>query len=271
MARNDGNDGSRIGVLVAVGLGIALVVGLGVYRQGRDAEQHEAMQKVAASMKSDIESIVSQSQDSQGMPRAIKPLATTPTAAGDDAGILRDYLTSVLNQSIALRNDYLAEITATGWDKALDPDRLRADKDLSQSLAMVAKAKAIVAKFRGRTHALMGDLRNQIMALKVDEAQKQSVLKGFDESTAKSAGSVDAQWDMEARIVDEVGGIFELLRDRQGQWQVNGREVLFRNQADLAAFNAHLAAVQEISRQEEQLRSQKMAKATSDLDELKKQ
>ena len=131
-SRHDRHYGSRSGATAWIGIAVACAVFSGLYFGGRAIEQKRtadqiAMRQAAAGIKSDLQRYEDQARSGNGGLQPIKPFAIASGQSRDLATVFRNFMTSVINQKIALRNDYLAELKASGWLNAMNPDRIRAD------------------------------------------------------------------------------------------------------------------------------------------------
>ena len=74
---------------------------------------------------------------------------------------------------------------------------------------------------------------------------------------------------MEAKIVNEFENIINMLSAREGAWIVEGEQILFYDDADLARFNAYISSIQDMVNQQEEIQRQAVEKVDRNLDELK--
>lgn len=229
--------------------------------------QHKtAMIKAATEIQKEYSSLLGSTTDSQGLPKRIESKINTTKGA---MGEMERFIKTFMNQMASERNDYLLELEAIGWEKILDPERVKADKRLIQSKTMIQNAKDIVAKYRHRTSTLLNKARKDISNLDLTESLKQEIRNGFDRGMAKSSSQIDAMWDYEAQIVCEFENIFTLLSERRGKWGVQDGQILFVNETDLKAFNLHLVSIQELLRKQEAIQKQSIEAFDRNMNKLK--
>ena len=250
----------------AVALGFILAaaaVGAAVNVKAKD--NREQMAKMQASMKKEVDSLARSVQEA-------KPTAkidTTPAASGE-VGEMERFGRTFLSRMTDLRNDYLKQLDAIGWDKILDMRRIAGDKSLSQSKAMVGKAKSLVVSYREKALATIETTRADIDKLPISDDAKRGFRKGFEKSLETSRGRLVEQLTLEAGIVDEMGKLFDLLAAKSGKWAVRGGKVVFSDQATLDGFNGHLAEMQKMSARQEELQKQALESTRAKLENLAK-
>ena len=80
---------------------------------------------------------------------------------------------------------------------------------------------------------------------------------------------IHAMWDFEADIVSEFESIVALLSSRKEEWVVQDGRILFSNEADLKAYDRHLASIEELTGKEEAIGEQSAEAINGSLDRLK--
>ena len=120
--------------------------------------------------------------------------------------------------------------------------RIAGDKSLSQSKAMVGKARSLVASYGEKALANIETARADIDKLQMSEGARAGFRKGFEKSLETSRGRLLEQLDLEARIVDEVGKMFDLLSAKSGVWAIRGGKIVFSEQATLSNIAEALSA-----------------------------
>jgi hypothetical protein len=235
---------------------------------GYSQPQHEAKQMFSEIQK-DYKEINSSDTDAPVWPKRIeKQLDTTPTTKGE-LGEIEGIIKKLMNQIVSQRNDFLSEIKALGWEKILDPERLKKDRDLIESNSMILKAKDIVGKYRTKNYTLLEDLRKDFDGLNVSASSKQNMMNGFDAGIAKARAQIDTTWNSEANTITEFENIFTLLSARKGKWQVQNGQILFEGDDDINKFNSYVASIQDLTRKQEAIQKQNVQKVISDMEKLK--
>jgi hypothetical protein len=255
------------GLLLGFLIGI-LVFFVASFIGGFSKSKNEGI-KAVTSIQQDITNLKNSAIDSSGLPKRIEnPVDTTPTAKGE-AGEFEKCMKTILNRNISQRNDYISEIDAIGWDKILDPNRIKADKTLVDSKKIIQRAKNIVIKYKDQTSAIIDNARKEINNLNITESTKREALKAFDNGVVSSRARVTAIWDYEFQSILEVEKIIALLYDRQGKWSVQNNQIVFVDDTDVNEFNQHIASIEEITKKQEAVQVQSFESVNNKLNKLK--
>ena len=259
--RNQGNKKAGLAFLAI----IASLVGgdLLSYSQRENTER-----QAAGEIKKAFSSLTESAFDAQGRPQRIEEkLDVNPKTKGA-VGEVERFMKSFINKATSQRNDYLLELSAIGWDKILDAERIKQDKGLIESEVIIEKGKDIVRKYRAKSYALLENSRRDISNLNVSAGVKREMENGFDRGMANSRSQFDAQWDLEAKILSEFENIFALLNSRKGAWVIENGKILFTSGSNLKEFNSYLALIQGAVDKQEAIRKQKIGDVNSLLDGL---
>lgn len=181
-------------------------------------------------------------------------VSSAPVASGE-AGKLEAALKSMINRSVAQRQEYERELDAIGWSKILDAERIRKDTGLTESKALIRQARDIVSKYRGRTDELFSQVRRDIETSGLKPESLRDALAGFDSTSAQGKARSSELWSLEEQTLSQVENIFTLLATKRESWQVQKSQILFNNQGDLDLFNSYLTRIGEITAQQQALQN----------------
>jgi hypothetical protein len=227
-------------------------------------ENREQMAKMRAGMLKEVDAISSAMKETKPSAK----IDTTPVAQGD-VGEMERFGRTFMSRMAEQRNEYLRQLDAIGWDKVLDVQRIAGDKTLAQSKAMVKKARPIVASYKDKAFATIESARADIDKLPIGESAKAGFRKGFEKSLETSRGRLLEQLDLEARIVDEVGALFDLLSAKTGAWSIRNGKIVFAEQATLSSFNGHIAEIQKMAARQEALQKQAVDSTRAKIENMK--
>jgi len=225
------------------------------WREAHRRARHERREADQAlhEIETEYSRFVESSVDSQGFARRMEPIDTTPKFEGTSGEVER-FLKEVMNHCVSQRNDYLVEIDAIGWNKILDPQRIARDTTLAESKATVRKAKEIVKRYKEKTDSLLADTRQEINALNLSTIEKADMTQAFDRGMQKCRHQLDGMWELENEIVLEVEEMIDLLSRNRGKWFVSEEQLLFLSDDDATTYNSHLASINDLVAEQEQLR-----------------
>ena len=234
------------------------------------SQQKQEAKQALSEIKSQYSELIESSTDEQGLPKRIeKPINTTPKSSGE-FGEMERFVKEFMDQVVSQRNDYLLELEAIGWNGILDAKRIKADKSFVESKVTIQKAKEVVAKYTKNTQALLESTKNNIRSLNISESSKRSMLSGFDRGMEKAKENIDAMWSLEAKTIKEFEKIITLLAAKKGAWVVEGEQILFYNDGDLAKFNSCIASIQNIAKQQKAIQRQSVQTINRNFDRINK-
>lgn len=168
-----------------------------------------------------------------------------PVHHGDPKAIVEGFDQRVKGQFEALHKEAEASLQAMGWSKLLDPDRIKADPDFSKSQAILDQAQKLIVDYRGRRNQTIAAIPGEIERLDLSESDKQYVLQNFRSSLGAIMDHFDAIWAADDEILRETADVLSLLNEIKGQWRVVNHKFVFRNQAELDAFNGRLKDIRD--------------------------
>ena len=170
------------------------------------------------------------------------------------SGQIDKFLRESINQMVALRNQYQAELYNIGWDRLLDPDRIALDIRLVKSKATIRQAKEIVDKYEKQVNALLDNMRNDINKLNLSANEKAEARKAFETGTQESSETRSQIWQLERAIAWKCGAIIDYLYWDYGNWSVSDGQIIFSSNEKAAAYNRYLEGIEKLVAQQEQLR-----------------
>jgi hypothetical protein len=170
------------------------------------------------------------------------------------SGQIDKFLRESINQMVALRSQYQAELYYIGWDRLLDPDRIALDTRLVKSKATILQAKEIVDKYEKQVNALLDNMRNDINRLNLSANEKAEARKAFETGTQESSETRSQIWQLERAIAWKCGAMIDYLYWDYGNWSVSDGQIIFSNNEKAAAYNRYLEAIEKLVSQQEQLR-----------------
>lgn len=262
VGRNQGAKMAGLSFLAIIGSLIAS--GLVGYSQ-----QKNAATQAITEIQKDYSSIISSGIDAQGLPKRIDELLDTTPKTKGDFGEMEHFMKIFMNKMASQRNDYMLELDAIGWEKILDPERVKQDRTLIESKLMIQKAKEIVGKYRAKTYVLLDNARKDISNLDIDESSKREMLNGFEKGMAKSRPQIDTMWDLETKTISEFENIVALLAARKGAWVVQDGQILFANESDLSSFNSYIAVIQDYVLKQQAIQKQSIEAMNNTLSSIK--
>jgi hypothetical protein len=186
---------------------------------------------------------------------AIQPATPTPTPAPAVDPAIPDNLKASMAQVDAIKDAFVADsargkklyedtLTAIGWDDLLDPKRIAADKDLSQSRKIIDSSRKVVETYQKTLRDKMSKYKADILAVKIPGPEQATFRRAFESTLATTWENTQRVTALELKIVNAVGDLFDFLEAKPRTWTIIDDQFNFEKDADLAKFNAFLATMQ---------------------------
>jgi len=226
--------------ITATALAALLAVGVSA---GCASDKPDAADRAAIEgMKSDIDALRAQTRDDPGA--RINPFDVGPVPE-DEAGRMHQVMRQYLNMVVKARNDYLSELDDIGWNDVLDPDRLQADADMTESRRLSGQARDAMARAETNSVAALAALPGLIEAAPLSAANKRDMLKGYRRSSERGLADMRGSFALESQTLDQFEGMVELL-DRV-EWGVEESQIVFYSDADVETFNGYFNRINTLS------------------------
>ena len=226
--------------------------------------------KAITEIETQFEKIAKSSSSPSGIPERIQEeIQTSPKSKGV-FGEMERFVKIFMDRSVSLRNDYLLELSAVGWDKILDLTRLKNDRTFVESKFTINKVKEIVEKYKTLTNNLFEEgAFAEIDRLEIDEDFKQEMKDGFKRGLGTTKIMIDRNWFLEEKCLLEIEKIIDLLSTHKDVWVIENSQILFYNENDLKEFNAYIYNIQEIVKEQQLIQQQSIDKAKESLKLIK--
>ena len=226
--------------------------------------------KAITEIETQFEKIAKSSSSPSGIPERIQEeIQTSPKSKGV-FGEMERFVKIFMDRSVSLRNDYLLELSAIGWDKILDPIRLKNERTFVESKFTINKAKEIVEKYKTLTNSLFEeDAFAEIDRLEIDEDLKQEMKNGFKRGLEPTKIMISRYWYLEGEIILEAEKIFDLLSSRKDAWIIENQQVLFYNENDLKEYNTYISNVQDNVKEQQLIHQQSIDQTKESLKVMK--
>jgi len=221
--------------------------------------------KAITEIETQFEKIAKSSDSPSGIPERIQEeIQTSPISKGI-FGEMERFIKDIMDRAVSLRNDYLLELNAIGWNKILDSTRLKNDTTFIESKFIINKGKEIVEKYKILTNNLFEDMYAEIDNLEMEENLKKEMKEGFKEGIGPVKIILDRNWFLEGKCVSEFEKIINLLSTNKDAWVTENNQILFYNENDLKEFNAYIFNIQDIVKEQQLIQQQSIDQAKESL------
>lgn len=234
----------------------------------REAQQAkvEKTKEALQGMQDDLDQVIAESSKEGNSRNTDFRLETeTPT---DAASSLRHLVRSMLNDSLAVQNEYTLAIEEAGLPKLLNGDRLAADmdEDFKESRAILKRCEGLIENSRKKAKELLDGLPQRLDRYPLlSKADKAEVLRGHNDGKARKIRALDASWDLEAEALGILGKVVDFLELSQEDWSVRNGKIVFDNHEDLVEFQTLVKKVAECAERQKALQAKSIEEAKSKL------
>lgn len=197
----------------------------------------------------------------------VKRLDTSAKASGK-WGEIEICVKKMTNEMIEVRNGYLSDLDAIKWDSILDANRLASDRKFVQTHKMLKQAKDAVKTRKLQAIDVMMRATDEVRKIETDDKDKRDFIKGFTSGTDKSLLVINKVWNLELKTIEEFEAIIKLLEDNRDGWEPSEGQVAFYDDADLNAYNAHMAKIEEYTKLQEEIQKERAEKAKQGIELL---
>lgn len=227
-----------LAVLVSLG---QLIVGLG--ERSKQARVQEVQQ--VDGMMEDMERALAESRDADGMPKQtdfrLKQGELRKGAGSME--VARHIIQSVMNDSIAIQNEYVAALEKEGLMRLLLPERLDADKDFSESRKIVAALREIAERYRVKSLAVVNSVPERLEKYDLSAAEKREFLKGYQNKNTRGPNVAEENWKLELSIIGHMERAIDHLESTRSDWVLENDQIAFVHDKDIETYNAILADI----------------------------
>ena len=208
--------------------------------RSRAKREHEAQQ--VDGMMQDVEKVLAESRGADGLPKHTDfrlETGTLPKGASS-MEMARHLMQTVVNDSIAVQNDYLAAMEKDGLERLLLAERLDADKDFSESRKIVGALRKTAEIYRDKSLAVANSVPQRLEKYDMSPGDKRDYLRGYERTGSRT---VQETWKYELAIIDHMGRAIDLLEATRSDWTVEDGMIVFGRDEDLDTYNAIMADI----------------------------
>ncbi len=156
----------------------------------------------------------------------------------------------------ALREKYDKDLAAIGWGGILNPERIKKDKDLAGSMAMIIRAREIARTQQAGLDKAFVQFRDELAAVAPDEPTRKTILRGFEEKWEKSRPILQKSSELENKIIANTQEFFMFLSAKKGEWNVKNGKITFVDQKEQAEFDRIQQKVIDSARESDSFQSE---------------
>jgi hypothetical protein len=255
-----------LAALIALGQVVPLVVARSQEKRKQQVQQVDGMME-------DMERALAESRDADGMPKQTDfrlKQGELPKGA-NSMEIARHIVQSVMNDSIAIQNEYVAALEKEGLMRLLLPDRLDADKDFSESRKIVAALRETAERYKVKSLAIVNSVPERLEKYDLSPAEKREFLKGYDDNRKTAPNVAEQNWKLELSIIGHMERAIEHLEATRSDWVLEGGTIAFVHDKDIETYNAIMADIDTAAAEQTKLQEAAKENFKQKSDTLKKE
>ncbi|MCW1913902.1 hypothetical protein OJ996_09970 [Luteolibacter sp. GHJ8] len=209
----------------------------------RKKKDHQVQQ--VDGMMEDMEKALSESREADGTPKQTDfriQQGDLPRGASS-MEVARHLMQSVMNDSIAMQNEYVATMEKEGLMRLLVPERLDADKDFSESRQIASALRETAERYKVKSLAIVNSIPERLEKYDLSAADKKSYLRGYENRTKDGPNIAEENWRLELSIMDHMDRAIDHLEATRSDWMLEEGALAFVNDADLETYNGIMADI----------------------------
>ena len=192
----------------------------------------------------------------------------TKPKAKREAGQVEGITKQLIAELIEDERDCQAKLKALQYPDFLTPVRLASAGGLRDARERLAQAKEVIGRCRAANDDRMTNFPGEVAKSDLDADDRRRYLEGYARGQTVSEPDRIRSWDIDDRVLAELGAQVTLLSHPRGRWEARGQKVLFENRADMNEFNTHRRNVQALGQEEAALKQQYAQRFEQSLREL---
>lgn len=245
------------------GFWLALILGGLLGGHQRREQQRQAATALLADLDRIGEAVLSDA------PKVIDNPFDDPAPGAGATDEIQRFTREFLRDIVAIRNAQIADLERIGWTRVFAGERLLADRqqDFRESRAMLQQALRSIDQHEQQAVALYEGVEQRLQQYTLSPAERASVLRGAAQGKAAQLQRMQAIVDLDRQAMRLMGEQLELLRGSP-DWQIEGEQILFTEDAPLAKFNALGMRIDALTAHQEQLQREALQQGRSRIEPL---
>ncbi|WP_367873725.1 hypothetical protein [Luteolibacter sp. Populi] len=230
-----------IAVFVLAGLVFSGKMFTSFMDRSREKREHETRQ--VDGMMEDVEKMLAETRGPDGLPKHtdFRLEAGELPKGASSMEKARHLMQTVVNDSIALQNEYIAALEKEGLLRLLLAERLAGDKDFSESRKIVAALRDTAKAYRERSLAVAKSVPQRLEKYDMSAGDKRDYLRGYENGGTRR---VEETWKFELAIIEHMSRAIDHLEATRSDWNLENEMIVFTQDKDLETYNAIMADIE---------------------------
>lgn len=247
-------------------LGFILLYAAWLVASGVAVERELQQARLMRSEFSEMLDVAQKSLTASG-PIDTSTLARSSKAKGDLA-TWEMLVKGMAKRGLDLRQEYEAELTRVGLGRLLDGRRIKQDKSMAETRAIVNDVRRLATNYRHKNLAVFDELSLQIDAAPINDEYRRGLKVGAERGVQTGREFAMRSWDLEQQLIEMLSEIAEMLGASRARWQMQGENFVFARKSDLDEFNLKMANFDRLSQVQLAATETRMREVREKLDKL---
>lgn len=227
--------------------------------------ERKAEKEVLQGMATDIEKMMGEMRDENGLPKESDYRLKTGNTATTDPERMREVFNGFINDLASLQNQYLRDLDKAGLQQLMDPDRIRKDTSFEQTRKILGDCRELANNVRAKGLEYLETFPKRLDGQNFSEKMKQEIREGYADGKKASLAKFTEMWDLELSTMDQMEAACEHLSKTREAWSAQDGQLVFNNDADLEKFNGYIKKIEENTARQTSLRDGSINEAMSEL------
>ena len=235
-------------------------------------QQAETNKQQVDGMVEDMETFLAETRDAEGYPKETEFRLGDGKMpeSGNEMEISRHLLQSVLNDTVAIQNEYVAALEKEGLMRLLEANRLDEDKDFSESREILLALRTVAEGCRDKSLKVVDSIPERLERYKMSPAGKRAYLAGYQRSKGASRNNAEQTWKLELEILDQMSRAIDHLEATRAAWTVEDSTIVFAEDRDLDDYNAIMAEIDAIAAKQARMQEDAKEQFKGQMEKVKK-
>lgn len=171
---------------------------------------------------------------------------------------------------VRARNDYEQATDEVGIERLLDSTRIVADKNFTDTLAILMKLRSAADANRRRVEDLMSSFPERLDKFNFSPSTRDDLLTGFRKQFQKNAPQMRENLDLEDKVVELFEKIIDHLIATKERWSSVGGTFTFEAEQDLEAFSNFVEEIQDCAARQEEIQKEAEGETAKQIEAMRK-
>jgi hypothetical protein len=238
-------------------------------KRNLDAMSKRALSDAVSEMESATEKVFSTAGASKPNPSTTNKPKDEQSDGVAEVQAISTVIQEVSADAIRARKGYEQALDEAGIGKLLDADRIAADTNFTDTLAILMKVRPVIAENRRLTEKRMAGLPERFEKFNFSSSTKQRMADGLQKGVQESTPLMREGLDLEDKVFELFEKIIDHLMTTKGRWKPAGGLFMFYEDQDLEKFTSLMQQIQNCVARQEKIQKESANQTAEKFQELR--